>query len=389
MPRALGEGRVRLDEIRAVITTCELMTPYGLGEDACWDGLMSGKTAVKKLKRLDTNAFRTLNAAIAPDLNPNADSSLVMQMLSPIMRRCASLIPPDASTILATTVGEIDLLERHVLRGDNGPDRDDSRLDLLLKKVMRLFGTDGPGMVISAACVSSTAAVGRAAEMVRRMERDCVLVVACDCVSEFVFSGFSSLMALDTDMARPFDKNRNGLTLGEAAGLVLVMSEDRARRESRPVLGEVLGLGLSNDAHHMTGPLRDGSGLAIAIRKALESSGIDKGEIDCVSAHGTATVYNDAMEIRALKSALGERSVPTFSIKGAIGHTLGAAGLIEVIITLRALKEGVLPPTIGLLDIDDDARGWVSNKACRIDGEVALSTSAGFGGINGALVLRA
>jgi len=207
-------------------------------------------------------------------------------------------------------------------------------------------------------------------------------------VSEFVFSGFSSLMALDQDVARPFDRNRSGLSLGEAAAYALLMSEGRARKEKRTELGEVAGWGATSDANHMVGPSRDGSGLAKAIRKSLEIASVPAEEVGCISAHGTATVYNDSMEMKAFKSALGDRPVPTYSIKGGTGHTMGAAGLVEMILSLRSLREMVVPPTVNLLEIDDEAKEWVSTEAQTFDKSVALSTNAGFGGANCSLVLK-
>ena len=241
--------------------------------------------------------------------------------------------------------------------------------------------------MVSAACVSSTAAIGYAADLVKRRETDCVLVVACDSVNEFVFSGFSSLMAMGTGMAMPFDRNRDGLTLGEAAGYALVLSEERARRESRPILGEVVGMGLSNDAYHMTGPLPDGSGLSMAIKEALADVEIVSEQVDSISAHGTSTIRNDAMEIEALKAVWSSGPRPTYSIKGAIGHTLGVAGLIEAVVAFESMKHGQVPPTVGLSEPEDEARCWVRKEPVPIQTGFAVSTAAGFGGINGALVL--
>ncbi len=224
--------------------------------------------------------------------------------------------------------------------------------------------------------------------MIRNNHADCVLVVACDSITEFIFSGFSSLMALDREPARPFDKHRAGLNVGEAAAYALLMSEERAARENRPVLGTLAGWGLSDDANHMTGPSRESEGLILAISKALASAGAGPGDVGFISAHGTGTVYNDQMEMRAFRSVFKDAKRPVYSIKGGIGHTMGAAGLVEMIIALRALKERIVPPTVNLTEPDDDARGWVSGgqQAFRA-GAFALVTNAGFSGVNTALVL--
>ena len=375
-----------MSEVNAVIVAGDIVTGYGWGLDACWDGLMSGRTAIGPLDRFSTQPFKSHNAAVVVDLSSGRADSLVLQMLSPLLKKAAGRIPDDAFTILATTVGEIDLLERAVLNDDAEPDA--SRPDLLLEKVRLLAGTSSGGMVVSAACASSSAAIARAAARIRSGECDCVVVAACDCVSEFVYAGFSALMALESDAARPFDKERSGLSLGDAAGFVLLMSERRAGNEGRPVLAEVAGWGLTSDANHMTGPARDGSGLALAIEKSLQSAGVSKSEVGAVAAHGTGTVYNDAMEMKALKLVFDSGPVPTYSVKGGIGHTLGAAGLVETLIAIRSLEQKAFPPTVNTQDVDDDARGWVSPDAGAFKSGVTVSTNAGFGGINAALVLR-
>jgi 3-oxoacyl-[acyl-carrier-protein] synthase II len=215
-----------------------------------------------------------------------------------------------------------------------------------------------------------------------------VLVVACDSITEFIFSGFSSLMALDREPARPFDKNRAGLNVGEAAAYALMMSDERAIREDRPVLGTLAGWGLSDDANHMTGPSRESTGLILAISKALTSAGIGPEDVGFVSAHGTGTFFNDQMEMRAFGAVFKNKERPVYSIKGGIGHTMGAAGLVEMLIALRALREGIVPPTVNLKDVDDDARGWASDQQQTLRGQtLALVTNAGFSGVNTALVL--
>ncbi len=375
-------------EIKTVVVAGDVVTPYGQGVDACWDGLLSGKTAIRPFDRFPVENFHSNKAAVVPGLTAarNGGATVVMQMLGPMSFTMRKTVPADALLILATTTGEIDLLENNVLNGTGNAQN--SCLANLLKKLEVLCGTNGQGMVISAACASSSSAVAHGAALIRSGQRDCVMVVACDSVSEFVFSGFSSLMALDPDTARPFDKRRRGLSIGEAAGYVLLMSDERASREKRTVLGEIAGWGLASDANHMTGPSRDGYGLAQAVRKALTTAGISSEDIGCVAAHGTGTVYNDAMELKAFKQIFGSRQVPLYSIKGGTGHTMGAAGLVELMIALRSLKEQLIPPTVGLREADDDAREQVFNHPVECAHTASVSTNAGFGGINAALVIR-
>jgi len=372
--------------MKAVAVACDLVSPYGWGVDACWQGLLSGRTAIRRFKRFSGESFPTEKAGFVEGLDPDRGETLVMQMVTPLIEKNASLIPADALLLLATTNGEIDILERSVLSGD--ADAAGSRPECLLGKVGELCGLGDPGIVVCAACASSSAAVAQGASMIRDGDRDCVLVVGCDNVSEFVAAGFASLMALDEDMAHPFDRRRKGLSLGEAAAFVLLMSESRATREGRPVLAEIAGWGLTSDAHHITGPARDGSGLALALHKALASADMCSEAVGSISAHGTGTVYNDSMEMKAFKSVFPGRRLPTYSVKGGIGHTMGTAGLVDVIVAIKALLEERVPPTVNLREVDDEAAGWAFPEARPCNSAVTASTNSGFGGINCALLLR-
>jgi 3-oxoacyl-[acyl-carrier-protein] synthase II len=314
------------------------------------------------------------------------EDSLVMQMFFMLLKRNQIQVPSDALLILATTTGEIDILEKQVLRG--GPDAKESRFSFLLEKVKALTEIKGEGTIISSACSSSLAALGFASSLIQNGKHDCVLVVAADAVTEFVFSGFSSLMALDPDKAKPFDKNRAGLSLGEGAGFVLLMSQARAQQEARTILGEIAGWAMSDDANHMTGPVRDGSGLKLAIQKALKNAGVSGDDVGCISGHGTGTIYNDSMEMKAYSSIFHDRPVPLYSIKGAVGHTMGASGLIECLMALWVLKERIIPPTVGLVDVDPEAKDWASLEKRDLKGRIALLNNSGFGGVNASLILR-
>ena len=382
----MESGRISADKVRAVIVSCDMITAYGYGADACWNGILAGKTAVSGLNRFSTGAFRSDCAATIKDLKYLRKDSLVMQMLRRLFSRSPVSVPEDSRLLLATTKGEIDILEKNLLKGTG--DASKSNLNNLLNKVKRLARVKDSGIIVSAACASSSAAVARAAAMIRSGYSDSVLVVACDSITEFVFSGFSSLMALDKFPARPFDKNRSGLSLGEAAAYALIMSESRAKKEKRKIMGEVEGWGLSDDANHMTGPSRTGDGLASAIKKAMKTAGISENKTGLISAHGTGTVYNDAMELKAFNTVFKGKKKPLYSVKGGLGHTMGAAGLVELIVALRALKEKIAPPTVNLKNVDDNARGWASRRQRILRGNKrALITNAGFSGINAALIL--
>jgi len=368
---------------KVLIADAELVTPYGLGTEICWQGLLAGKSALAETDRFNTDAFNSKWAGIIPGLSYHEGKSLVFQMLGKVLENHS--IPPDAKLLLATLNGEMDCVEESVLHGRGEPHA--CCMTGLLGLAQKLCGVEDEGAVVSSACASSTVALGLAASAIRKGEYDCAVVVSCDAVTEFLYSGFSSLMALDVNAACPFDAKHNGLTIGEAAGYVVLMSEARAKKEGRTPAGELVGWGMSNDANHMTGPLRDGSGLARSVKTALKMAEIGEGQIDFIAAHGTGTVYNDEMEMAAFHSIFSSPR-PTYSVKGGMGHTMGAAGLVEAVLALKTFETGWVPPTVALQAPAEEARGWVRGEAVELPAEYALSTNAGFGGVNASLVLK-
>lgn len=372
-------------EEKTVITDSCVLTSYGLGVDKVWKGVLSNNSAISVNRRFSTDNLKSQYAALVSEIDCSSEKSLVMQMLESFEKQNKIQLPEDTFLILATTTGEIDLLERGVFN-KNETDIYNSDLNNLLDKACNLFRTE-KGMLVSAACASSTSAVISAANLIRSGRKDCVLVVGCDCVSEFLCSGFSALQAIDENPAKPFDKERNGLTVGEGAGCILLMSETRALESRNKIEGYVTGWGMTNDANHMTGPSRDGSGLAAAIKKALNTASVSPSRIGSVSAHGTGTVYNDLMEMKAFRKVFNN-PVPAYSVKGALGHTMGASGLIEVVLTLETLKHHIIPPTVNLNNPIEEAAGWVKNETQLCDSEYSLSVNAGFGGVNTAILIQ-
>ncbi len=366
--------------MKTAIVDYGLVSAYGFSADACWNGLMDKRSAIKTINRFAVNNFFSSKAAFLEDLDVKSKESLVIQMLKKVFLGKQKEFGKKTKVILASTLGEIDFLERN--------DFKKSSLNVLAEKVKKICAVEKVPIVISSACISSSVALAYAHFLISSAKEDSVLVVACDSVSEFIYSGFSSLMALDKIGARPFDKNRMGLTIGEAAGFMLLTTQKNAKKDKRNILGFLNSTGLTADANHMTGPSRDGSGLAQAINIALRSAKIQTQDIGSICAHGTGTVYNDSMEMKAFKTVFGKKCIPTYSVKGGTGHTMGAAGLLEAIISLKSLKEKIIPPTVNLYEIDEEANGWVSKDAVKMDNcKFVLSTNAGVGGVNSALVL--
>ncbi len=367
------------------VTHVAAVTSLGSSLEELWQGLLARQTAIKPVSRFPTTNYKASIAACIPDLARSREQSMIHDLLDRLVRATGP-VPSDTFLVMATTKAGIDNLER-ISRG-LAADLDDVLLSSIPTVLSQRLGLRDPGINISAACASSTVALARGAALVASGIRDSVLVCCMDLVTEFVFSGFSSLGILSPFPCRPFDRGRNGLSLGEGAASLLLMNSDRVRKEGRPSLGGIAGWGAANDAAHVTAPARDGRGLIQAISQALRRADLKAEEISAICAHGTGTVHNDMMELTAIHRVFAGRKIPVFSIKGAIGHTMGAAGGIEVALGMKALSAQVAPPTVGFLHPEDGAEGLVSPDPADISGDYLLSTNSGFGGINAAIIVK-
>jgi 3-oxoacyl-[acyl-carrier-protein] synthase II len=378
-----------MSRARTVLLT-EALAVTALGDSLpqLWAHLMAGRCGIREVAHFPVDQYASRWAAAISDLEQSDERGGRSRLHHLLERMFHSMTSPDTDTVLftASTKAGIDSLER-LCRGQ-AADVASMVPSSVPRLISRRLGLVSEGVNINAACASSTIAVAKAASLIRSGRADSVLVCCMDVITDFVFSGFSALQALSPQPCRPFDRSRDGLTLGEGAAVLHFMSVDRAERERRKPLALVVGWGVSNDATHITAPARDGCGLIRAIDKALHLAQLDSDQIAAVSAHGTGTVYNDAMELTAFRHVFGDRSLPVYSVKGAIGHTLGAAGGIEVALAARALSEGVVPPTVGLLEPEPEAESLVSTRARNITGQTLLTTNSGFGGINAAIILK-
>ncbi|MBU0729372.1 MAG: beta-ketoacyl synthase, partial [Proteobacteria bacterium] len=284
-------------------------------------------------------------------------------------------IPADTALIVATTKGAVDELLHHPKKPAK-----QQPWDIAANLAQRLDLT-GQTSTVSAACASGTLALIHGAQLVISGEADQVLVVGVDLLSQFVTGGFLKLHALSPEPCRPFDKNRNGLSLGEGAGYALLTTREIAGAKGLPKLASIVDWGVACDASHITAPCKQASGLIAAIRQITEKGHV----IGAINAHGTGTPYNDAMEMRAFKELWP--AIPTFhSVKGAIGHCLGAAGIIEAAIAIRSLQEGFIPPTVGHVTSEPDVSGVSGSRSLELLYPSILSCNSGFGGINAAVL---
>lgn len=278
--------------------------------------------------------------------------------------------------IISTTKGEIGALEK------GRPD--EALLPLLARRFSERTGLPEP-IVVSNACASGTLAIKLAADLISAGRYDHVLVLGGDLVSEFTLSGFAALHALSPGPCRPFDRTRDGVSLGEAvAGLVLT----KDRSVLNEVMGRYLGGGMGNDANHISGPSRTGEGLVRAVEAALRQSGIERSTIGHINAHGTGSDYNDRMEAVAFGRLILE-GVPTNSHKGYFGHTLGAAGVLETVLALEAMRRSELPASLGAHDLHDLPPLNVLQRNGKPASHILLKTSSGFGGCNAAILIEA
>ncbi len=291
------------------------------------------------------------------------------------------------------TSGLIDseaFFDRH-LHGKKGrPSRVLNHLpDAITDRIAQYFALEGLKSTITTACSSSANAMGYAHDAIAAGLADVVLTGGSDVLARLTYAGFNSLRSVDPEPCRPFDRDRKGLSIGEAAGILVFEERERAERRGAPILAEFLGYGVTSDAYHMTAPDPSGAAGGRTVRAALESAGVNVSDIDYVNAHGTATPQNDTAETAALKAGLGDRAhrIPISSIKSMIGHCLCASGAIEGVATILTIRDGKIPPTIHYENPDPTCDlDYVPNEARELSVRVAISNSFAFGGNSSVVV---
>jgi 3-oxoacyl-[acyl-carrier-protein] synthase II len=366
------------------IADARAITPLGDTRQDLWACLLQGKSSIRPVGRFPVGNYMSTIGSWFDKLPLETESSACQLLIEGLISDLED-IPRDSLLITATTKSGIDNLEK-LSRGKNAA-REDVFLFSIAASASKKLGLGGGWFNVSAACASSTVALSRGADFIASGFTDTVIVLCVDLLTEFVFAGFSALRILSPSPCRPFDRNRDGLSLGEGAAAVILMSPERCRRLDLRPMGRIAGWGCTNDANHLTSPSAEGNGLIRAIADALRRARLESGDIAAIGAHGTATVYNDLMELRAFDRILAGRRIPVYSIKGAIGHTLGAAGGIETVVGLLALDANTAPPTVGFALPESGAEGKVSGAPAAIQGDYILITNSGFGGINAALIL--
>lgn len=349
-----------------------------------WQGFLEGITAIGADQKSPRRHFGVVPLALVDGTAPQKGHSAIGHLVKRVLDQL-SLVPPDTRIITATTKAGIDNLERRS-RGQTAA-AGDMLLSTLGRRIAEHLHLAHQGINISAACASSTIALGQGAGWIASGQAEAVLVCGADLVTEFVVKGFQALKALSPEACRPFDRYRDGLSLGEGAAAMLLMSPARARREGCRKLAGIAGWAAAGDAVHMTAPDRHGRGLTRAVRSAVAMAGIAPTAVPVVNAHGTGTRYNDMMELTAFKRIFRDQPLALYSAKGALGHTLGAAGIIEAALSIIGLAEQIVPPTVGCQAAEALAQAWIQQGPQKVAHDITISTNSGFGGINAALVL--
>jgi 3-oxoacyl-[acyl-carrier-protein] synthase II len=380
------------------IVAAGVVTPIGADLDEFWAGLVEGRDGISTIERFRVDDLRVGRGGEikqvplpAGDRPPACRATLLLASAAHDLLRRATLDaePTRIGVVVGTALGGVEELEHALAEKDGRLRRAAGALyDGPGHALARRLGARGPELTVSSACASGATALGIGAEWLRADRADLVVAGGFDGLCRFVMRGFDALRSLTRDRVRPFDRRRTGLLLGEAAALVL-MARDRDVRGPR--LGRLLGHASTSDGAHVSAPHPEGRGLRAAVAGALAQGRVDPRDVDFVSAHGTGTPLNDRIETAALRAALGRRAdeIPVNSIKGGLGHTMGAAATLEAIMCLLASRDGIVPPTLGYEEPDPACPlDYVPRAPRRVRPRVSLSTSLGFGGCNAALVLE-
>ncbi len=397
----------------AWVTGVGLVTALGRDRETTWRRLQAGESGIGPLTLFDTRGFRSSIAAQVDEAGlalPPLPRSLRRTSRASRFALAATAEALADAGLAGSAVGQAALVlsggaaglfeaeayaRRRLLLGPRIRALQEFLevpQDAPTDRVAEVFGIAGPRLTVTTACSSSTISVGLAAEMVRDGEVTLAVAGGSDALCRLTFAGFNSLRATDPEPCKPFDRRRHGLNLGEGAAIFVIEDAGHARRRGATPYAAVLGLGMTNDAFHMTQPEPTGEAWERTVRAALADAGLAPEAIEYINAHGTATEQNDSAECAAYVRVFGERlsTIPVSSVKGALGHCLCAAGAIEAAVTVLAVARGVVPPTVGYAEADpacpiDPVPGCGRQVAVRH----ALSCSFAFGGNSAALVLGA
>jgi len=410
-----------MDKRRVVITGVGAVTPVGNTAEEFWQGLLEGRSGIGPITRFDATGFDTRIAGELKGFDPlKYIDKKDERKFDPFLKyavACAVMAVEDAAlktdrvdatrfgVLVGSGIGGLEtLLANYEALRTKGPDRVSPFLIPMLivnmasGVISMRMGAKGPNSAVVTACATGNHAIGDAAKIIQRGDADVMIAGGAEAIIiPLAVAGFAQMKAMSTrnddpaHASRPFDAERDGFVCGEGAGLLVLESLEHARQRDARIYAEVVGYGMTGDAHHMTAPDPEGDGAVRAMAAALRDAELEPSAVGYINAHGTSTPYNDKFETIAIKRVFGEHAhkLAVSSTKSMTGHLLGAAGGIEAIATTFAIYHGMLPPTINYEKPDPDCDlDYVPNHARKQEVEVALSNAFGFGGTNATLAFR-
>jgi len=415
---------------RVVVTGMGMVTPLGCGVEPTWDRLIKGESGAKKLEKFDVSDLPCKIACVIPRGDGSNATYNPDQWMEPKEQRkvdefitfamCAAKQALDdagwnpksyeeqttTGVLIGSGIGGIDgIAETAVLLHEKGPRRvspffiPGRIINLASGYVSIAHGLKGPNHAVVTACSTGAHAIGDAARLVALGDAEVMVAGGAESpVNRISLVGFSALRALSTGFnddptraSRPYDKDRDGFVMGEGSGVVVLEALDHAKARGAKIYAELIGYGLSGDAHHITAPAPDGDGALRCMSAAIKRAGISPDDIDYINAHGTSTPLGDEIELGAVQKLVGNAAgkISMSSTKSCIGHLLGAAGAVEAIFSILSIRDGIAPPTINLDNPSVDTPvDLVPHQARKRDVDTALSNSFGFGGTNASLIFR-
>ncbi len=410
------------EDRRIVITGIGVVSPFGVGIEPFWEGLIAGRSAISRISHFDPSGFPCQIAGQVPAFVPqefmDAKEARRMSRSSQFAVAAARMAVDaaglridagnrdDIGTLIACgTISMPDVEQAVITMVQRGPMKISPFFipaavpNMPSSQVAIQLGLHGYISAISTACAASSQAIGEAAEVIRRGDAEIMVAGGAEApITALSLGSFCVMRALSTQSnddpsraSRPFDSLRDGFVSAEGAAVFVLERLSSARRRGAPILAELVGYGSSSDAYHVTSPDPDGYGAIRAMRRALYCAQIDPQQVDYINAHATSTPVGDVSETRAIKQVFGEyaHSVPVSSIKSMIGHLTGAAGAVEAAATVLAMQHGIIPPTINQEEPDPECDlDYVPNVARPANLQVAISNSFGFGGVNSVLAFR-
>jgi len=403
---------------RVVVTGLGAITPVGLDVPSTWDAIIHGRSGIAQVQRFESDDLDVRIAGEVKGFDPNQyldrkearrmDRFLQLGLVAAqeAMRDAELKITPDEAdkvgVIVGSGIGGIStIVDAAITLHTRGPDRVGPFVvpmmlpDMLAGMIAIQTGAKGTNFAVASACATAGHALGEAAAIIRRGDAEVMLAGGAEApVTRIGLAAFDSMRALSrrndepSRASRPFDAERDGFVLAEAAGVLVVESLEHATRRDAHIYAEITGYGSTADAYHITAPSEGGEGAARAMWAAIRRAGLQPGDIGYINAHGTSTPHNDRAESQAIRSVFGEHAPPVSSTKSMTGHLIGASGAVEAIICIKTILEGCLPPTINYEHPDPDCDlDYVPNVARSKRVNAALSNSFGFGGHNTALVV--